>query len=888
MTKVMPWHGTSFRAFPTLALAALLLGAALLPACTSADTADLDGDLAANRPPRHPKPTQHLLDPDAEARNKIARKAWFAERHRAAPDVDWKAIERENGDAQRKKRNQLSSMAATASRWTEIGSKNQAGRMHVAAPSPDGQTLYAGSSLGGVWRATMDGQNWTPMGDNIYGGAHWLAVAPGATPSDPEVVLRATDGGLIHVTRDDGDTWDVPSGIPATVMNVRRVQVSADGTHTVFLVLHYLTTGGTARHGLFRSTDAALTFAPVFNFGTYNGDVWMSRTGASSIWALKNDNVFRSDDGGDNFAIVGALPGSSSGCELTGSEAGAPRLYAVLDESGTRKLYRSDDAGASWVFKTNVSDYWGSLSASITNPDLFVWGGVEVWRSTNGGNSFDKVNAWWEYYDFPATKLHADIPGIDVIPDGLGGEIWYVSTDGGLFRSTDGLASVENLSLNGLRVSQYYTTHTSNLNPLHIVAGAQDQGYQWADQPAAGPDALVDFDQLISGDYGHATSGDGSHRWLYSVYPGFTLVQRYENNPALFTTNFPSGEDHGWLPMIVADPLDNEVFYFCAEHLWRHENIGIPASPNFNSTIWSTEDFGASSGEYLSAMVFSPVDPNRAYGATSQGRLFTSDDHGVNWTESADTGPTPHYFYGTALVASSTDKDTAWVAGSGYSVAGVRKTTDGGATWQTWDTGIGQTLVYDMAEATDGSGTMFAATERSAWKRAPGDASWTDITSNEAPVTIYWSVEGVASSNVMRFGTYGRGIWDYALDDPCSYEAYGLGLGGINTMLLDSSSPTTLGTTHTLEITSGPATASGSLLFSPGTTSLAFKGGTLLVDPTFLIQIPFATDGAGAASIPLLIPGDPLLDGLVLNFQAAVGPPEGWALSNGLTGILCE
>ncbi|MHC4845197.1 MAG: hypothetical protein ACYTCU_03445, partial [Planctomycetota bacterium] len=70
--------------------------------------------------------------------------------------------------------------------------------------------------------------------------------------------------------------------------------------------------------------------------------------------------------------------------------------------------------------------------------------------------------------------------------------------------------------------------------------------------------------------------------------------------------------------------------------------------------------------------------------------------------------------------------------------------------------------------------------------------------------------------------------------------------------------------------------------------SLPFKGGTLLVDPSFLIQIPFATDGGGAAGVPLLIPSDPVLAGLGLNFQAAVGPPSGWALSNGLSGILCE
>jgi hypothetical protein len=36
----------------------------------------------------------------------------------------------------------------------------------------------------------------------------------------------------------------------------------------------------------------------------------------------------------------------------------------------------------------------------------------------------------------------------------------------------------------------------------------------------------------------------------------------------------------------------------------------------------------------------------------------------------------------------------------------------------------------------------------------------------EAPITLYWSVEAVPGLPLMRFGTYGRGIWDYSIEDP--------------------------------------------------------------------------------------------------------------------------
>ena len=45
----------------------------------------------------------------------------------------------------------------------------------------------------------------------------------------------------------------------------------------------------------------------------------------------------------------------------------------------------------------------------------------------------------------------------------------------------------------------------------------------------------------------------------------------------------------------------------------------------------------------------------------------------------------------------------------------------------------------------------------------PGASEWVDVTDTRAPITIYWSVEALPHENTLRFGTYGRGIWDYRL-----------------------------------------------------------------------------------------------------------------------------
>jgi len=823
-----------------------------------------------------PPPTENWLEQGAEKVQKKRRKAWFEEMHRSAPDTDWRALERENGRRLVRQRNTLSALgAARTERWTERGSDNLAGRMHVAVEGPGGTSLYAGSSKGGVWVGGLDGTDWSPIGDNLYGGAHWLAVVPGLAG---DVVLAATDGGEIHVSTNGGTTWEVPAGLPQQVSGVRRVLTSSDGADTLYVLLRR----NSGKYQLYRSSDLGASFTKQYDMGTFAGDAWTPRTGSGDVYLIDGSSTMRSADGGDTWTALGALPAGAGEGELAGSEAGAPRLWTTLVRNGGTELHRSDNAGVSWSYVTNVSDYWSTLVASIVDADLFAYGGVEVHRTTNGGDDFSIVNNWWEYYDQEATKLHADIPGLDVAPSGPN------STDGGLYRSLDGLASVENLSLDGLRVSQYYSTLTSSSQPDLVLAGAQDQGYQRADTPP-GAGTTIGFDQLISGDYGHMTSADGTHESVFSTYPGFILAQKGEDDPELYQLDFPSGVNSAWLPPVVADPYDRRNFFWCGSQLYFYERF---LGNQWSHSLWSTHDFELSGGEYVSALCFSPLDPELAFVVTNHGRLYDSDDHGLTWTQSASLGPTGQYFYGTALVASGVDVDTVYVAGSGYGTTAVFRSTDGGASYHPWDEGLPDTLVYSIAEAPDGSGTLFAGTETGVWRRFANGGLWMDVSGNEAPITTYWSVEPLAHLNEMRFATYGRGIWDIAVEH-CGYEVYGLIEFGSHSLTLDSTSATSLGTLHELEVGGGFPNSPGFLLVGGRElqTFLPSLAGFLLVDPVGLFGIPIQVGATGSLQVAIPLPSDPVLAGLDVRFQALLASPIsplGWAFSNGLAGRLCQ
>ncbi len=514
---------------------------------------------------------------------------------------------------------------------------------------------------------------------------------------------------------------------------------------------------------LYLSTDAGRSYTQISSLSTAAGDFWIDRVSGGDIYILVGNQLRVSHNQGTDWSIVGSIDQFPiSQVVLTASEAGAPKFYAALKIGGAWKLHSSSNGGVDWEFKHNIDDFWQTLCASITNRNLILFGGVELWRSVDGGTNFSKINNWWAYYDDPLNELHADMPGLDCVMTDVG-ESFYVATDGGLYRSDDGVASVTNISLTGLGVSQYYDTHTSINDPDLILAGAQDQGYQRSDR--ANGNLTRNFEQLISGDYGHITSGDGSHDIVFSVYPGFVLVQSGELNPTLpGMLDFPAAEDHSWIPFTLANPDNNHEFYLCATRLYK----GRWTSGNNVFYTPSEQDFALGGSSYLTAVSISAVDHDQRLAVTNIGRLWYSYDGGQYWSDSGYSGPSAHYFYGTAIVHSYTDPLTAWVGGSGYSGPAVYKTQDGGITWVPQGYRLPSTLVYGLALDNPENEVLYAATEAGPFRYSEDIEEWEYIGSTEAPLTTYWSVESVQADQLMRFGTYGRGIWDFDVNSPLS------------------------------------------------------------------------------------------------------------------------
>ena len=75
----------------------------------------------------------------------------------------------------------------------------------------------------------------------------------------------------------------------------------------------------------------------------------------------------------------------------------------------------------------------------------------------------------------------------------------------------------------------------------------------------------------------------------------------------------------------------------------------------------------------------------------------------------------------------------------------------------------------------DNDDLLFAATEIGPYVYSFSENQWFLLSGLTAPDQTYWSCEYIPELQTIRFGTYGRGIWDFKLD-----ENYEISFGDVN------------------------------------------------------------------------------------------------------------
>lgn len=739
-----------------------------------------------------PLPTELGEDEEEEEANREKRKAWVEHMHRSAPGTNWWQLDLQIRQIRARqvmdtrmdllKKDNFSRMSAEevlangqlTGTWQEIGSDNQAGRVHIADVDMSNNTVYCASAGGNIWKGNLNGTGWKSLNDfmQMYAISSVKLLKNGAGKR-----LIAVDKNKVYYSDNKGVTWNTSNGLSSVHMygSIARAVYANDATQSIYVLAAEWdpSANWSSVISIYVSTDKGQTFSRKKTYAedTYGDisffDIWTSPTGSGKVFLINKSTVYAINVQG-NTALYGTFTSNLADERpyLTGFDDNKSLyLYVYIN----KQIYKSKNDGKEWNYQGEVEEQpfsRNSFYCSPKNHQLVYLGGVDAYKSYDSGKNWSKVNHWYDYYSSTENKLHADIPGIQAFINSSGKEFYLISTDGGLYLSGDSLETVKNISLTGLNISQYYSTYTFRSNPQIMYLGSQDQGYQ----KTRSANGKLTFKQEISGDYGQIVSSDsGKSVWL--AYPSFILYDKKASSAFEYTTWNIAGENFFWLPPLMAHPKQSNKVYLAGGSTNSGSHIFELTEQGGSIThIEHPFNFDTDMAGKISAMAYSPVNTNFRYVLTERGVFYKSSDEGKSWSKTPGfNGPQGHYFYGSSIIASAQNLGTVYIAGSGYSNAPVYVSTDHGNTFKEIKTGLPNTMVYQLA-ATPDEKLLFAATEVGPYVYVKAENKWYDMSGISAPDQTYWSVDYIPSAQIVRFATYGRGVWDFKISTACDIK----------------------------------------------------------------------------------------------------------------------
>lgn len=304
-----------------------------------------------------------------------------------------------------------------------LGTNFEGAFMHRAMPVRDG----AGNFGENNWRPLALQELRARPGQN----GHALAVDPA---DHRRVFLSTNDGGLL-VTMDGGRTWRDGGVHGLTSRAPRGIAFDTQDPRHVY-------TGGFTGMGFFRSQDGGRhwelrPFGPPLIYTT--GVSVDPADHAVYVMTLSGHGVWKSTDFGTTFTRVDRAPGAPQGTFLglggrgVTVDPGRPGVvYAAASRGASRGIWRSMDAGASWV-RVDASQV---LSITVDPTDSNVVyaatpAPARVLKSTDGGATFAEKSA-----GLPAGFQTARTGNVLVDPQWP--NVLYVGTEGaGVYKSRD-------------------------------------------------------------------------------------------------------------------------------------------------------------------------------------------------------------------------------------------------------------------------------------------------------------------------------------------------------------------------------------------------------------------------------------------------------------------
>ena len=731
------------------------------------------------------------------------RSDWFFAQ-RAYPSGDLPADARETAWETISRRGiQTQSITTTANNtWQSIGpSPTQpgytnwgvtSGRINAVAVSPaNSQIVLAGSSTGGIWQSTNGGASFAPVTDSQVDLAVGSIVF---APSSPSIVyagmgdtkLGYLGSGVLKSTN-GGRTWaKVSNNTLPSPGAVARVEVDPENSDRVY-VAQYLRVSEekVLSSGFYLSTDGGVSWTRTLTGAAR--DIAISPTNRQTLFVgtiPRNDQteniaapgLHRSTDGGNTWTNV--LPvtydtGFRRDVKVAVTPARPQAIYVftggIRNNGISVRVAVSADNGETWSdrstsFDTAQIGYNTYLYADPRNADTLYLGSRDVYRSTNGGDTWTNLTRSFsigpgnDYLYTPAiATTHPDQHAFALSPANQN-DI-YIGNDGGLSKSTDRGATFQSLNAS-LSLTQFVGIALHPTDPRITYGGTQDNGTQMR---------LADSNrwyEFAPGDGGRCVINPENPSQVFTNYYRGNLFRFNDNGRSYdrqiaFTDYFGEFGDNpriGFYPPFVGNGVDSTL-YIGTYRLFLSTNLGGSwFAPAGNTDL--TKGINEKGADVLSAIGVSRSDTNVIYTGSAQGRAMVTTDAGANWSDI--TRGLPDRFI-TSIAVDPNDPARAYLSVSGFKSSHVFKTTDAGANWADVSTGLPDIPVNALLIDPFDAEKIYAGSDIGVFRSRNGGASWHSFNSGMPPVVI--TGFAAQASGLIQVATYGRGAFEIRSED---------------------------------------------------------------------------------------------------------------------------
>ena len=371
--------------------------------------------------------------------------------------------------------------------WENLGpvnvpSKGYAGlgRVNAIAFHPtDPSIIYLGAPAGGLWIYDGTAGGWSSTTDDMPTLGVSSIVVDWSNPDNIYMGTGDRDAGDaaglgVFKSTDGGLSWQISnSGMGSTTVG-RMIQHPTNSD-----ILFAATSSG-----IFKTEDAGVNWSIVKSGGTK--DIVFKPNNPAVMYAGGGGNFYKSTDDGQNWSqISNGLP-SGSRSVIAVTPADPEVVYCLLTNGDSYKgIYRSSNSGESFTVMSTSPNImsWGcsggsggqawydlDVAADPNNSDVVFAGGVNCFKSIDGGSTWNISSHWWG--DCGVPSVHADLHILEYNP--LNDRL-YAGNDGGIYYTGNGGSSWPEIT-NGLPISQVYRIGQCALNKDKVINGYQDNG----------------------------------------------------------------------------------------------------------------------------------------------------------------------------------------------------------------------------------------------------------------------------------------------------------------------------------------------------------------------------------------------------------------------------